>query len=220
MSETSFNLIQKVFPWMSRNVEVDPENLKIRVFYKTLFKHQAFSVDLYEVNENPVRVSKKSVSWFVFSVFLSLYTFIAGVGLLTQPVPSVFAMSMMILFFAISAVLSWNKYCEESQDLLVYTSRFHSSEYALFSLIADGKNKDEYSQFVSRLGEILTSLRKGRDLRVMIEQTPGKILLEEFRTSYIEELLSRDVDLMHFLDGLQEQFTSRHTTLIAKKYLN
>ncbi len=204
MKKKDFSLTQKVFPWMIRKFIVDLTHQKIYIHYSSLFKRSEYTVDLYEVDENPQRFSKKSVGWLIFSIILSLYTALNMIPSLLDPTLYTITIPLTLALLAGTA-LSWNQYFNKSQDLLVYTSRFHV-QHELFSLFTNTSDKRNYHAFVRQLNKVLED-RQGRDLRVIMEQTPATILLETFRTAYIEELMKRDVDVVSLLEALQNYFT-------------
>ena len=217
MNENRFSITQRAFPFMLKQIEVDIDLQKIKVRNKTLFGDHIFAVNLYEVEQSAQHISNSALGWFIFALFSSLYLSFSILGSLYSFLNS-FHLKPLIWMFSniVMGFLSWIPYLKKQSNLLVYTNRFNA-EQQLFSLFANSSDKQASEEFISKLDEILADLKKGRNVSALItslmKKTQVQILLNEFRTSYVEELLKKGVDVVHLLESLKQHLFEEETSL-------
>lgn len=198
MNKNSIN--QKKFPFIKRKVYIDQKRNKISICNQALFSRNEVEIAIESISENSERVQKKSIGWLFTAIVLSGYFLAYFSTWFWNPPTNYGDMAWHIIgqLFLLSTTVyfSW-KYFNQSYDLTLYSNKH--TDQILFALHKNNPDKDSFSKFTETLHDTIRDSNQRKTINEILANIPTHILVDEFSTSYISELFSRDVDISSML---------------------
>ncbi len=199
-------LKQKTLYLTKKEIEIDVRQAKIKVSNQSPFKTEELMIDIDRVHPNPQKIRKWAFVWLFLAIILSIY-FLLSVSAFFIHTPLSFKNYFFSLIrqstLLIAAFLCGWRYIANSFNLTIFVDRF--TNLPLFSLFTNKPEPKSYSEFLELLAKIILNQEQTRTIRSILHDIPTHILIDEFSTSFLEELVRRGLDVNALLSFLQKR---------------
>lgn len=201
------SIMQKIFPFSQKHFHLDAKKGKLHIVKRTLFKKNAFDIDLYTINTNVEKAKKYAIFWLLFAITISTYLIIyISAIMLGDPLKLAGSMQFyngVNIVLLLAAVVSWKQYFAKSYHVIIYFNKFNNTPS--FTLHISKPDQAKYDEFIKSLNSAIIYFSKTQTLRAIFNDIPTHILVRELGVSYIDELTSRGVDVQAVLLFLQRR---------------
>lgn len=201
-----FTINQQAFPFIKKSILTDLDNNKIKIKQRSLFKSDEIEIDIDRVNPNIQKIRRLALPWLFISLAISVYLTVCLTAWLWRPPLTLedfglYIVGQVALLLVVS--MTWLKFFNNSYNLTLFFDRYNNS--VAFSLCTNKPDGDQYDNFVETLQKVIVSRDQTRSIQSILSEIPTHILVEEFSSSYIDELSRRGIEVSTLLSFLQKR---------------
>ncbi len=210
--ESSIN--QYIFPFLKKSIGINLQSKKVTVASNSPFKSDEIEIDLHTVDSNSQKTRKFALFWFFSSVLTTLFLITFFSIWFWNPPKSIEYVGLY-LFGQMSLLLgvfySWWKFSVESYSLTIFFNKYTNT--VAFTIYNNKPDQENYEQFSNLLKDTIQNCENSRNVQLILQNIPTHILVEEFSSSYLNELVKRGVDVEALLYFLQKRLTNWQQTI-------
>jgi hypothetical protein len=214
MTKQQLTIDQQIFHFIKRAITIDIQSRKVKIQSQSLFKSEEVEIDLYSLDSNVQRTRNFALFRFLFSIFITIYFFACASAWIWSPPKSVEEIAFYLFgqgVLLLGAIYSWWKFFIGSYSLTFFYNKYTNN--VAFSFFNDKPDKQHYEQFIHTLKEIISKCENTRNLQSILNNIPTHILIEEFSSSYLDELVKRGIDVGSLLCFLQKRVSHQQQTI-------
>ncbi|MEO8402219.1 MAG: hypothetical protein ABI597_10570 [Gammaproteobacteria bacterium] len=203
---------QKKFPFIKRTIDIDQNSNKIIISNKSPFKSNQVEIAIDNISENSEKITKKSIGWFLTAFILTGYFIVCLSTWFWNPPKSYDDITLYIIgqsLLLLGTGYLWLKFFNESYNLTLYSDKF--TNQISFALYTNNPDKETFSKFIEKLHNAINNTNQRKTINEILASIPTHILVDEFSSSYISELVRREVDISSMM-----KFITKKVSVLKK----
>jgi hypothetical protein len=198
---------------IKNEVQIDVCQGKVQVKRQFFLKSEEMEFDLHRVKPNTQKIKKWAWGWFLIAFGLTIGMVIAlSLGLwslnLTAKYKAIYLLSQFL--WLVVTYSTWWGFLINSFQLTIFFDKY--TEAPLFSLFTNKPEEECYRNFIENFKKIIITQEQARSIQTLLHEIPTYILVEEFSSSYLDELSKRGIDVIALLSFLQRKAMNMNGT--------